>query len=86
MASSSSTTSQIESVRGFIVVFSSIEIFWIAYRCIVVNLRQRNNIFKINFNCVKSFCIRSFSGPYSVRMWESTGQKNSKYGHFSHSV
>ena len=24
--------------------------------------------------------------PYSVQMWENTDQKNSEYGHFSHSV
>ena len=50
-------------------------------------------------NCVKSVCIRSFTGPYfptlglntekygvppySVRIRENTDQKNSKYGHFS---
>ena len=27
--------------------------------------------------------VRSFSGPYSVEMWENTDQKNSEYGHFS---
>ena len=26
------------------------------------------------------------SGPYSVRMWENMGQKNSKYGQFSRSA
>ena len=35
--------------------------------------------------CVKSVCIRSFSGPYSVQMLIYTDQKNSKYGHFSRS-
>ena len=35
--------------------------------------------------CVESVRIRSFSGPYSVQMWESTGQKNSEYGHVPHS-
>ena len=30
---------------------------------------------------VKSACIRRFSGPYSVQMWENTDQKNSEYGH-----
>ena len=34
-------------------------------------------------HCVKSFRIRSFSGPYSVRMWENMDQKHSEYGHFS---
>ena len=37
-------------------------------------------------HCVKSVRIRSFSGPYSVRMWENTDQKTSEYGHFSRSV
>ena len=34
-------------------------------------------------NCVESVRNRSFSGPYWVRMWENTDQKNSKYRHFS---
>ena len=48
------------------------------------------------FHCVKSVCIRSFSGPYfpafelnmerSVQMREKSDQKNSEYGHFSRSV
>ena len=33
--------------------------------------------------CVKSVRIRSYSGPYSVRMWENANQNNSEYGHFS---
>ena len=32
---------------------------------------------------MKSVRIRSFCDPYSVRMQESRGQRNSKYGHFS---
>ena len=35
---------------------------------------------------VEDVQIWSFSGPYSVRMWENTDQKNSEYGHFSRSV
>ena len=35
-------------------------------------------------HCVKSVRIRSYSGPYSVRMRENTDQNNSEYGHFSH--
>ena len=42
----------------------------------------------IKLHCEKSARIRSFYGsyllrisPYSVRMWENTDQKNSKYGH-----
>ena len=41
-----------------------------------------------NFNttdCVKSACIRSYSGPYPVQMRENTDQNNYEYGHFSHS-
>ena len=34
-------------------------------------------------HCVKNVRVRSFSGPYSVEMWENTDQKNSEYGHFS---
>ena len=52
--------------------------------------------------CVQSVCIRSFLArishiwirngeifrisPYSVQMWENSGQNNSKYGQFSRSV
>ena len=43
------------------------------------------NSFLIYTHCVKSVGIRSFSGPYSVRMREKTDKKNSKYGHFSRS-
>ena len=39
-----------------------------------------------NFHCVKSVRIRSYGGPYSVRMRENTDQNNSKYGHFSRKV
>ena len=31
---------------------------------------------------MKIVCIRSFSGPHSVRMLENTEQKNSEYGPF----
>ena len=34
-----------------------------------------------NVHCVKSVRIRSFSGPYPVRMRKNTDQKNSEYGH-----
>ena len=37
-------------------------------------------------HCVKSVGIRSYCGPYSVRMQEYTDQNNSEYGHFSRSV
>ena len=47
-------------------------------------------------HCVKSFRIRSYSGPYipalrrispcSVQMWENTDQNNSEYDHFLRSV
>ena len=33
-------------------------------------------------HCVKMFGSRSFSGPYSVQMWENMDQKNSKYGDY----
>ena len=36
-------------------------------------------------HCVKSVRIRSYSGPYSVRMREIVDQKNSEYRHFSRS-
>ena len=36
-------------------------------------------------HCMKSIRIRSFSGPYSVRIRENTEQKNSKYERFSYS-
>ena len=45
---------------------------------------QRNYLY-----CVKSLYIRSFSGsisPNSVRMPQTTDQKNSEYGHFQRSV
>ena len=35
---------------------------------------------------MKSVRIRSFSGPYSVRMWKNTDQKSFKSGQFSRSV
>ena len=35
---------------------------------------------------VKSVRIRSYSGPYSVRMKKNTGQNNSDYGHFARNV
>ena len=46
-----------------------------------------------HIHCVKRVRIQSFSGPYfpafpgpySVRMWENTDQKNFQYGHFTHS-
>ena len=40
----------------------------------------------IVLRCVKSVRIRSYSGPYSVRMWKNTDQNNTEYGHFLHSV
>ena len=39
----------------------------------------------MSLHCVESVRIQSFSDPYSVRMRENTGQKNSEYGHFSRS-
>ena len=34
---------------------------------------------------MKSVHIRSYSGPYSVRMRKNTDQNNSEHGHFLHS-
>ena len=34
-------------------------------------------------NCAKSVRIRSYSGPYSVRIRENTEQNNFEYGNFS---
>ena len=38
------------------------------------------------FYWVKSVPIRSYSGPYSVRIGENTDQNNFEYGHFSRTV
>ena len=43
-------------------------------------------ILSLRLHCEKSVRIRRFSGPYLLRMQENTDQKNSKYGHFLHSV
>ena len=49
-------------------------------------MRGNKSFKKMHFtHCVKSVRIRSFSGPYSVRMRENADQKNSEYGHFSRS-
>ena len=37
-------------------------------------------------HCVKSVPIRSFSGPFSVRVRQNTDQKNSEYGQFLRSA
>ena len=37
------------------------------------------------YHCIKTVSIRSYSGPYSVRMRENTDQNDSEYGHFSRS-
>ena len=34
------------------------------------------------WHCVKSVHSSSYSGPYSVWMWENTEQNNTEYGHF----
>ena len=49
--------------------------FWV---CFIANRR----CFKMQSKSLKSVRIRSFSGPYSVRVWENTDQKNSEYWHF----
>ena len=47
--------------------------------CVSVPLIRRD----MEYLCISPY-LRIF--PYSVRMWESTGQKNSEYGHFSGSA
>ena len=42
--------------------------------------------FEIAFHCMKSVCIRSFSGRYFPAFGLNTDQKNSEYGDFLHSV
>ena len=37
-------------------------------------------------HCGKNVRVRSFSGPYSVRMQENKDQKNTEYGHFLRSA
>ena len=37
-------------------------------------------------HCIKSFQIRSFSGPYSFQIQENTHEKNSVFGYFSRSA
>ena len=44
------------------------------------NLRKLLKFLR-KMNCVKSVRIRSYSGPYSVRMQENTDQNISEYGH-----
>ena len=44
------------------------------------NLRKLPKFLR-EMNCVKSVRIRSYSGPYSVRMQENTGRNISEYGH-----
>ena len=45
--------------------------------------RKKCCAFALRFkDCVKSVRIRSYSGPYSVRMLENTDQNNSEYEHF----
>ena len=39
-----------------------------------------------NYHCIKSVRDWSYSGPYSVQMWENMDQNNSEYGHLSRSV
>ena len=47
------------------------------------NNHNNNNNNNNNNHCIKSVCILSYSGPYSVRMRENTDQKNFESGHFS---
>ena len=50
-----------------------------------LNIRNRVQTLCYSNHCLKSVRIWSFSGPYSVWMWENKDQKNSKYGYFSRS-
>ena len=34
-------------------------------------------------HCAKRVRVRSYSGPYSVQMWENTDENNSEYGNVS---
>ena len=52
--------------------------------CSVIGVIKRVN--SIPSHCVKSVRVWSCFGPYSIGMQENTDQKNSEYGHFSHSV
>ena len=43
----------------------------------------QSSVYMEQVHCVKSVRIRSYSGPYSVRMRETADQNNSEYRHFS---
>ena len=60
-------------------VYEAISIHW-------KNGTRKERCFKYR-HCLKSESvrIRSYSGPYSVRMWKNVDQNNSEYGHFSRS-
>ena len=59
-----------------------------SFKLIILARPSRNSSYSTpsfgEFHCVKSVRIRSYYGPYSVRMQENTDQNNSEYGHFSH--
>ena len=46
----------------------------------------RKTIFQGEKHCPKSVRIQSYSGPYSVRMWENTDQKKSEIFFFCHNM
>ena len=50
------------------------------------NLSEEGNAHaNTTIHCMKSNCIRSYSGPYSVCMRENAGQNHSEYGPMSRS-
>ena len=56
-------------------------------KAILDSRREHNIIFDgSSCHCVKSVRIRSYFGPYSVRIRENTDPNNSQYGHVSRSV
>ena len=72
--------------------FSSICQFLYSFTVSYFTFTEKSKCDKINIVLsvisipyVKSVRIRSFSGPYIIRMRENTDQNNCQYGHFLHS-
>ena len=61
---------------------------WVLNTPLVSVIEIMENISRSSFyyHCAKSAFIRSYSGPYSVRMRENADQNNSEYVHFLCSV
>ena len=51
------------------------------WNCCLFNILPKSS-FSCCTHCVKNVRIRSYSGPFSVRMRENTDQNSSEYGHF----